>query len=45
MKWTDKAFANINIGGQSGSHDVATTTTFVVYDEDAHINTTQKTGG
>lgn len=45
MKWTDKGFANINIGGQSGSHDVATTTTFVVYDEDAHINTTQKTGG
>jgi hypothetical protein len=45
MKWTDKGFANINIGGQSGSHDVATTTTFVVYEEDAHINTTQKTGG
>lgn len=45
MKWTDKAFANINIGGQAGSHDLATTTTFVVYDEDAHINTTQKTGG
>ena len=45
MKWTDKGFANINIGGQSGSHDVQTATTFVVYDEDAHVNTTQKTGG
>ena len=45
MKWTDKGFANINIGGQSGSHSVETTTTFVVYDEDAHITTTQKTGG
>ena len=45
MKWTDKGFANINIGAQSGSHDLATTTTFVVYDEDAHVNTTQKTGG
>src|SRR5262245_44958814 len=45
MKWTDKGFANINIGGQSGSHDVQTTTTFVVYDEDAHVTTTQKTGG
>jgi hypothetical protein len=45
MKWTDKGFANINIGAQSGSHDLATTTTFVVYDEDAHITTTQKTGG
>ena len=45
MKWTDKGFANINIGGQTGSHDVETTTTFVVYDEDAHVTTTQKTGG
>lgn len=45
MQWTDKGFANINIGGQSGSHDVETTTTFVVYDEDAHVTTNQKTGG
>jgi len=45
MKWTDKGFANINIGGQSGSHDVTTTTTFTVYDEDAHVTTAQKTGG
>jgi hypothetical protein len=45
MKWTDKAVANINIGAQSGSHDVATTTTFEVYEEDAQVNTTQKTGG
>lgn len=45
MKWTDKGFGNINIGAQSGSHDVATATTFVVYEEDAHVNTAQKTGG
>ncbi len=45
MKWTDKAVANINIGAQSGSHDVATTTTFEVYDEDAQVNTVQETGG
>ena len=45
MQWTDKGFANINIGGQSGSHSVETTTTFVVYDEDALVTTTQKTGG
>ena len=45
MKWTDKGFANINIGGQSGSHNLETTTTFVVYDEDAEVTTTQKTGG
>jgi len=45
MKWTDKGFANINIGGQSGSHDVTTTTTFTLYEEDGHITTAQKTGG
>jgi len=45
MKWTDKGFATFNIGAQSGSHDVATATTFVVYDEDAHVATAQKTGG
>ena len=45
MKWTDKGFANINIGVQSGSHDLATATTFEVYDENAQVNTTQKTGG
>src|SRR4029079_234299 len=45
MKWTDKGFANINIGGQTGSHSVETTTTFVVYDEDAQVTTAQKTGG
>ena len=45
MKWTDKGFANINIGAQSGSHDVQTTTTFTVYDEDAQVTTAQKTGG
>lgn len=45
MKWTDKGFANINIGGQAGSHDVQTTTTFTVYDEDARVTTAQKTGG
>lgn len=45
MKWTDKGFANINIGAQSGSHDLATATTFEVYDENAQVTTTQKTGG
>jgi len=45
MQWTDKGFANINIGGQIGSHSVETNTTFVVYDEDAHVTTAQKTGG
>ena len=45
MQWTDKGFANINIGGQTGSHSVETTTTFVVYDENAQVTTTQKTGG
>ena len=45
MKWTEKGFANINIGGQTGSHNVETNTTFEVYDEDANVATTQKVGG
>jgi hypothetical protein len=45
MKWTEKGFANINIGGQTGSHNVETNTSFEVYDEDATVATTQKVGG
>jgi len=45
MKWTDKGFANISIGGQAGSHDVATNTSFDLYDEQAKVATTQKVGG
>ena len=45
MKWTDQGFAAISVGGQAGSHTLATSTTFDIYDEQAHVETTQKVGG
>ena len=37
MKWTDKGFANVNVGGQVGSHNLETNTTFDIYDETAQV--------
>ena len=45
MKWTDKGFANVSIGGQAGSHTLATSTTFDLYDEQAKVETSQKVKG
>ena len=45
MKWTDQGFANVSVGGQAGSHTLATSTSFDLYDEQAQVNTTQKVGG
>ena len=45
MKWTDKGFANVNVGGQVGSHNLETNTTFDIYDETAQVKSTQKVGG
>jgi hypothetical protein len=45
MTWTDKGFANISGGFQSGSHTLATATTFDLYDEKATVATTQKIKG
>jgi outer membrane protein with beta-barrel domain len=45
MKWTDQGFANISIGGQAGSHTLATSTSFDLYDEQAQVETTQKVKG
>ena len=45
MKWTDQGFAAISVGGQAGSHTLATSTTFDLYDEQAQVETTQKVGG
>ena len=45
MKWTDQGFANISVGGQAGSHTLATSTTFDLYDEQAQVETTQKVKG
>jgi hypothetical protein len=40
MKWTDKAFANINIGLQFGSQDLAVSTPFDLYLETGSVATT-----
>jgi hypothetical protein len=45
MKWTDKGFANVSIGGQAGSHTLATSTTFDLYDEKAKVESSQKVKG
>jgi Outer membrane protein beta-barrel domain len=45
MKWTDKGFANVTVGGQTGSHTLETSTTFDLYDEKATVTSTQKVGG
>lgn len=45
MKWTDKGFANLSGGVQSGSHTVGTNPTFPIYDETAGVATSQKVKG
>jgi hypothetical protein len=45
MKWTDKGFVNVSVGGQAGSHTVETSSSFDLYDEQAHVTTTQKVKG
>ncbi|MEP6916387.1 MAG: outer membrane beta-barrel protein [Acidobacteriota bacterium] len=45
MTWTDNGFANISVGGQAGSHSLATSTTFPLYDETATAATAQKVKG
>ena len=45
MKWTDKAYAAINVGGQAGSHTLTTQPAFTLYDEDGSLTSVQKAGG
>jgi hypothetical protein len=45
MTWTDKAFVNITGGAQAGSHTVATSATFDLYDEQGTLSSSQKVGG
>lgn len=42
MQWTNKGFISVNGGGQFGSHDLTTTSTFDQYGETATITTAQK---
>lgn len=45
MTWTDKGFLNITGGAQGGSHDLATSTRFDLYDESATVGSSQKVKG
>lgn len=45
MTWTDKGFLNVTGGVQTGSHTIATDTTFGLCDEVATFGTTQKISG
>jgi hypothetical protein len=45
MTWTDKGFANVNLGVQAGSHDLATSSSFELFGEQGSLATTQEVGG
>jgi len=45
MQWTDKGFVTIDFGAQVGSHNLDTTSTFPLYDEQATVSSTQKVSG
>jgi hypothetical protein len=45
MTWTDRGFANVNLGVQGGSSDLATTSSFELYGEQGSLATTQEVGG
>jgi hypothetical protein len=45
MKWTDKAYATISVGGQAGSHTLTTEPAFTLYEEPGTLTSVQKAGG
>jgi hypothetical protein len=45
MKWTDKAYATITVGGQAGSHTLTTQPAFTLYEEPGTLTSVQKAGG
>jgi len=42
MQWTDKGYVSVNAGVQVGSHNLTTSSTFPLYDEQATVATSQK---
>lgn len=44
MQWTDKLFLNVNFGVQIGSQDVASSSSFEVYEEPAQLAATHSLG-
>jgi hypothetical protein len=45
MTWTDQGFANVSLGLQAGTSDLATTSPFELYGEQGSLATTQELGG
>jgi hypothetical protein len=45
MTWTDKAFVNVTGGAQAGSHTLATSAKFDLYDEQGTLNSSQSVKG
>jgi outer membrane protein with beta-barrel domain len=45
MQWTDKGYASVTVGVQVGSHDLATASSFPLFDETATATTTQDSVG
>ena len=45
MQWTDKGYVSVNVGFQAGSHNLNTSSTFRIYEEDATVTSTQKVKG
>ena len=47
MQWTDKGYVSVNGGFQAGSHDLNTSSSFTLYEENATVTSTQnvKSGG
>lgn len=45
MTWTDQGFVNVNLGGQAGSRDLNTQSTFELFGEDGSLSTAQEAGG
>ena len=45
MQWTDKGYVTFNVGAQVGSDDLATSSTFSLYEETASIDSTQRIKG
>lgn len=45
MAWTDRGFANVTGGAQAGSHTLATSSTFDIYEEKGSVDTSQTVKG
>ena len=45
MQWTDKGYVTFNVGAQTGSDDLDTSSTFSIYDETATVTSTQRVKG